>query len=448
MYETCRRRRRPSRSFCEEGEIRSDDEMPTRFRNRRDGRNYGNSTRAAKHPNPQEEEDAVTRNPNRTVSECSSATLSESFLAFMLEPIRNSRLGVTTRMPFLKTQEEIAAYTAQYKNEFVEFDDQIWTFYETNIQDQRTYEWKMDALESIREFAKEVYPHGEIAAVGSTMSGCGTFESDLDLCLCLKKREGGYDEGRIHATSMLRRIAKHFRNTRPAFIKDIGFIGATVPILKFYLNPPFADLDLDLNCNNISGIYNTHLIHHYERIDHRFAPICLLVKRWAINEEIKDALHGSFNSYTLVLMVVHFLQCACSPPVLPNLQHVYEERFNKTVDLNDLELFVDLPFDPIEELNTQSIGELVVGFFAYYSQFDYGNHGISVMRGDIFDRSLLRGPLEHYKIFVEEPFDGYNTARTVTTDENFFNIIIAFRKARNAFLGDEAGVPNIEALGI
>lgn len=42
-------------------------------------------------------------------------------------------------------------------------------------------------------------------------------------------------------------------------------------------------------------------------------------------------------------MVLHYLQCAVMPPVLPNLQELYPETFAGANDVNDLVLFKELP---------------------------------------------------------------------------------------------------------
>ncbi|VDL84637.1 unnamed protein product [Nippostrongylus brasiliensis] len=56
------------------------------------------------------------------------------------------------------------------------------------------------------------------------------------------------------------------------------------------------------------------------RIDDRFAVICLLVKHWAIQNDIGSAKCGSLSSYSIALLVLHFFQCGIEPAVLPNLQ--------------------------------------------------------------------------------------------------------------------------------
>lgn len=116
-------------------------------------------------------------------------------------------------------------------------------------------------------------------------------------------------------------------------------IQAKVPILKFH--DSIQNLEVDLNCNNAVGIRNTHLLYCYSRsksnalyetrfssvgrnilssfvsflllytfaVDWRVRPLVLLVKLWAQSQDINDAKNMTISSYSLVLMVIHFLQC-------------------------------------------------------------------------------------------------------------------------------------------
>lgn len=42
--------------------------------------------------------------------------------------------------------------------------------------------------------------------------------------------------------------------------------------------------------------------------DQRVKPMILVVKKWARHNQINDASKGTLSSYTLVLMVLHYLQ--------------------------------------------------------------------------------------------------------------------------------------------
>uniref|UniRef100_A0A1I7Y4Q4 PAP-associated domain-containing protein n=1 Tax=Steinernema glaseri TaxID=37863 RepID=A0A1I7Y4Q4_9BILA len=358
-------------------------------------------------------------------------------------------IGVTTMTGFLHVYDQIDAYKKRFPKEFDNFNSEIWKHFELNGQNDMTFAWKMRAREMIHHVIRGAFPDSQLVVVGSTLNGCGSFNSDLDMCLCVRNPQGYYDDNRAYGVKILRRVWTTFKNLRPPFMKDLDFISkAKVPILKLYLHPPYDELEIDINCNNTAGIYNTHLMHNYSRIDDRFGALCLLIKHWAINNKIQDAMTGTFNSYSLILMVLHFLQTACSPPVLPNLQFLFKELFNGEMSLESLALFEDLPPWPRRKVNKQPIGELLIAFFDYYSNFDFDHIGISVHRGSVFHRHDLPESSERFKLYIEEPFDGQNTARCITKEENFTKILNAILKARNAFLGKNAKAPTLRSIGI
>lgn len=91
------------------------------------------------------------------------------------------------------------------------------------------------------------------------------------------------------------------------FVQRVELICAKVPILKFH--DTNRNLDVDLNCNNSVGIRNTHLLHCYASLDWRVRALVLVVKMWARSNNINDAKTMTISSYSLALMVIHFLQC-------------------------------------------------------------------------------------------------------------------------------------------
>uniref|UniRef100_A0AC34G2F3 PAP-associated domain-containing protein n=1 Tax=Panagrolaimus sp. ES5 TaxID=591445 RepID=A0AC34G2F3_9BILA len=191
-------------------------------------------------------------------------------------------------------------------------------------------------------------------------------------------------------------------------------IKAVVPILQITFKGFHngIELEADININNIAGIYNTHLIHHYSRQDDRFPALCLLIKHWALNSGINSAQDGTFNSYSLILLVLHYMQCACQPPIVPNLQEVCPDTFNGQVPITDLRFFEDEY--TFESENHSDFTALLMGFFAYYAGFDFDKYAISIRRNRVFPKQILpQETRKKYVVFIEEPFDHNNTARCV-----------------------------------
>lgn len=123
-------------------------------------------------------------------------------------------------------------------------------------------------------------------------------------------------------------------------------------------------------------------------MDWRLRPLALVVKIWAQYHGINNAKEMTISSYSLVLMVIHFLQCAVSPPVLPCLHDLHPNKFQvsdifdimaETIDRNWFRLQKHQEVKSIdmhEELapwfsqNDQALGELFFQFFQYYTNFE------------------------------------------------------------------------------
>ncbi|CAJ0573315.1 unnamed protein product, partial [Mesorhabditis spiculigera] len=334
---------------------------------------------------------------------------------------------------------EIKRYRDQFPKQFDRIDELIQSHFRINSQSPPVYMKKMEALRELLETIHVLFPNYNVAlhAVGSTVNGCGSYNSDMDLCLLIE-HQSRYPDDKRFAQTHLRSIYRtlRFQNAKwRNLLQECQFIStAKVPIIKMVLGAQYMDMEIDVNVNNLAGIYNSYLVHYYSRVDMRFPELCLMVKHWAINNDICDASSGTFNSYSLLLLMIHFLQCAVTPPVLPNLQHIYPNRFNREMPLSQLVYHSDrhLPL-PEFQRNNETLGELLCGFFHYYANFDWEKDAVSVRRGCRFPRSSLDAPSRKFCIYIEEPFDGGNTARCVMQQGTYARIQNAFRHASAMF---------------
>ncbi|KAI6178759.1 hypothetical protein M3Y98_00536600 [Aphelenchoides besseyi] len=327
----------------------------------------------------------------------------------------------------------LSAYRKRFPKKFLHFDQQIMRFFEKHVQNDVTYAWKMKARDQLQSCIRQVFPNARLFAVGSTVNGCGSYDSDMDLC-CVTPDYMHDGNLRAFGIRTLRKIRKHlFQSYDQEIMNKCEFIQAKVPILRIEFKDQFNTLQVDLNVNNEAGIRNSHLLHYYSRIDDRFPALCLLIKHWAKEHGIADAAIGFLNSYSLILLCLHYLQAVVSPPILPNLQTLFPEQFSDFVELGKTSLFLDLERHP--KLNTMSVGELLIGMFDYYSKFDFNNWAISVRTGKTFSRRELCKSTDRFCMFIEEPYDRNNTARCVTDPDNFEVIMETFRSARRHFLG-------------
>ncbi|XP_075038468.1 poly(A) RNA polymerase GLD2 isoform X2 [Mixophyes fleayi] len=267
---------------------------------------------------------------------------------------------------------------------------------------------------------QQIFPQSRLYLVGSSLNGFGTRSSDADLCLVLKDEPMNQ---KTEATHILSLLQKHFY-TRLSYIERPQLIRAKVPIVKF--RDKVSGVEFDLNVNNVVGIRNTFLLRTYAH-QNRVRPIVLVVKRWASHHGINDASRGTLSSYSLVLMVLHYLQ-TLPEPILPSLQKKYPECFSPTMQLH---LVHHAPRHVPQYLskNGVSLGDLVLGFFKYFAiQFDWKNKMISVREGKAIQRTDGIEWRNKY-ICVEEPFDRTNTARAVHEKHKFDMIQEEFMKA-------------------
>lgn len=265
-----------------------------------------------------------------------------------------------------------------------------------------------------------LHPCARVFLAGSSLNGFGSRSSDADLCLVV---QDGPVNQRTDAVYILSRVQRLLYKL--SYIERPQLIRAKVPILKF--RDRISGVEFDLNVNNVVGIRNTFLLRTYAYIEKRVRPIILVVKKWASHHQINDASRGTLSSYTLVLMVLHYLQ-TLPEPVIPCLQKDYPECFSPVMDIH---LVPDGPknIPPFISKNQSSLGDLLLGFLKYYATvFRWDKSVISVREA----KALPKPNSWEWKnkfICVEEPFDGSNTARAVHEKMKFDSIKAQFTES-------------------
>ncbi|PAV67752.1 hypothetical protein WR25_04249 [Diploscapter pachys] len=333
--------------------------------------------------------------------------------------------------------------------------EEIWHYHKSVEQTEATLIRKLQLRDLLYYAISTIFPVCGLYVVGSSLNGFGTNSSDMDLCLMITNKDLDQKTDAIVVLNMVLATL-----TGVEFVASQQLIAAKVPILRIKFTAPFEDITVDLNANNTVTIKNTRLLCYYSSYDWRVRPLVTVVKEWARRKGINDANRSSFTSYSLVLMVIHYLQCGCRPPVLPSLQRCYPEWFKPQCDVRTLNVTKTLPAPDkyvFRFENHMSLGELLVGFLDYYAnRFDYNKDAISVRWGKRLDRvavvakkspySVSRSPndtpislngndisqqwIAQWRcICIEEPFTRQNTAHSVYDEMIFEEIKRAFREA-------------------
>ncbi|XP_077418389.1 poly(A) RNA polymerase GLD2 isoform X2 [Vanacampus margaritifer] len=266
---------------------------------------------------------------------------------------------------------------------------------------------RKEACRSLLQQDIRVSRMGQLYMTGSTMSGFASRSSDADLCYVLHE---SIKADPVSVLSTLQRIMRSMN-----VVERLRLIRAKVPILRF--QEKGSNLMFDLNVNNVVGIRNTFLLKSYAYAEPRIRPLILVIKKWAQHHQINDASQGTLSSYTLVLMVLHYLQ-TLEKPVLPSLQMDFPERFDPFLEIDMIpEGAQNIPH--YNSQNQSSLGTLLLGFLRYYAtEFSWKKNVISVRAGKALPRH------NHLKwkdkfICVEEPFERKNVARAVLKHEKF-----------------------------
>ena len=191
---------------------------------------------------------------------------------------------------------------------------------------------------------------------------------------------------------------------------------------------PYSGYEIDLNINDLGGLYNSAMINAYCRLSpYQLRPLIHIVKLWSKARDLNNPSgrngERSLSSYCWALMAIAYMQIKHG---LPNLQ---DEQLVRQAGRQDVDIWVgwgrskgiparvpfsdrltaedisrlDLPtkrWSGVQIIHTdETIGNIVKGFFDFYaglvqepqgglSAASYISHTITVWKGGIMKRGL------------------------------------------------------------
>lgn len=281
------------------------------------------------------------------------------------------------------------------------------------------YRQKEALRRQLRELARQIHPDAQLLAFGSMANGFALRYSDMDLC-CLVPQDG---EART-ASELVEELGALIR--RDTDFTVLSLPHARIPIIKIR-RAPASDMPYEVSCdigfNNKVALENTHLLLTYARLDPpRLRTLVLFLKVWAKRRKLNAPFTGTLSSYGYTLLVLFFLMHVKQPAILPNLQRIPSDtpltRADVMLDGHNVYFY-----DNMEALsqwhseNTESVGELLLDFFRYFSRdFHYARDAISMRTEGGLVAKETHGWSADF-LCIEDPFQrGYNVARTVTKD--------------------------------
>ncbi|KAL2926290.1 Protein HESO1 [Bienertia sinuspersici] len=344
---------------------------------------------------------------------------------------------------------------------------------------------------------------------GATVEPFGSFVSQLytrwgDLDISIELSNGSYISvaAKKLKQTLLGDVLKALRRTAGSpedpFVYKLIYEGsfrrlqfvshARVPILK--LESKYQNISCDISINNLSGLMKSKSLLWISLIDRRFRDMVLLVKEWAKANNINNPKFGTFNSYSLSLLVIFHFQ-TCVPAILPPLKDLYpgnmadeligsnfvlyfkfqcpdsyicQLNLRKFPEAFSFCYFIGIRADVerrIEEtsfsniakfrkerkVNRSGLAELFTSFLAKFSDISTraAEQGISTYTGQWEDiHTTTRWQPKTYAIFIEDPFEQpQNTARAVSSTQlkrigsaftNTHQRIVAPNQTRNTLI--------------
>ncbi|CAL2043382.1 unnamed protein product [Caenorhabditis brenneri] len=281
---------------------------------------------------------------------------------------------------------------------------------------------------------KTQFPESRVTMTGSFAAGVDIATSDLDFTM--------KDPTRSEETKFEKLVAirNELREKSTVFEKLFVTKGHT-PVLQLVTKDPRVEIDVTID--NDTPIRNTHLLANYGKADVRFPQLCRVIKHWAAATGVEDSRNERLNSFSVCLLLIHYLQSGVTPAVLPNLQAIFPEYNGEyevgTGAFQDWDLLKELEGRgvPLGQ-NTSSVGALLLGFFKFYATFDFENQWISIKRGTALEKKRddqgnpLEGlPDKNWHLVVEDPFleTPWNCGRTLQQSDTLERVQEEFRLA-------------------
>uniref|UniRef100_A0A2P2I1S1 polynucleotide adenylyltransferase n=1 Tax=Hirondellea gigas TaxID=1518452 RepID=A0A2P2I1S1_9CRUS len=203
------------------------------------------------------------------------------------------------------------------------------------------HQMRVCVVKRIKEVITGLWPHAIVQIFGSFRTGLYLPTSDIDLVVVGKWE-----------SLPLRTLEKALldRNiATPQFLKVLD--RASVPIVK--LTDAATDVKVDISFNMSSGVNSARLIKTYKKTHPELFKLVMVLKQFLLQRDLNEVFTGGISSYSLILMVVSFLQ------LHPRLDSTSTSNIN--------------------------LGVLLLEFFELYGRhFNYFKTGIRVKEGGAY----------------------------------------------------------------
>lgn len=163
-------------------------------------------------------------------------------------------------------------------------------------------------IEELREVIHQWDPDAHLVLYGSLTNGfCLEGISDIDLTLITESRK--YE----HPESYIKEILQYLEDDDSSNWQIIS--SENVYLLQC---DNYCGYEVEICFNNITGLINSEYIRTLAEIDSRFYEVGRYIKFYISKEKIFTKMN-KLNSFSVLCMLIVYLQDIASPPILPRI---------------------------------------------------------------------------------------------------------------------------------
>merc|ERR1719447_852986 len=302
---------------------------------------------------------------------------------------------------------------------------------------------KEAVLESLRRVLGNRFPEVELFPYGSSESGLAFPGCDLDVFVFLGDEEeetlGGYYDEADYGRAITKEVAMLLRNHPSKRYRGARAILANTPIVR--VRDSATKVSCDLNMRNRMGLLNTAYIRFCASFDDRARDLMMVVKAFCKRHQLTDHGGDHLNNYSLVMMVITYLQIQGVLHPLYQLQEVPGLQ-PKIVNGYNFAFCTDRALLPPLSHNPDSLLHLLEGFLDYFAFFPFDTHAICPFAGQevavedlrsgtnlppcLADKDLAGAPDRLRAISILDPFELRRNVSHMVLPYNLRNLVKVF----------------------
>ncbi|CAL8293327.1 unnamed protein product [Lota lota] len=281
----------------------------------------------------------------------------------------------------------------------------------------------------LKDIAAAYFPECNIRPFGSSVNGFGKLGCDLDMFLDLDSISGRNvqmpkaglaleyqmkrsNSERAVTQSILSVVGECVDRFGPGCVGVQKILNARCPLVRFAHQP--SNFQCDLTANNRVAMKTSELLYLYGRLDGRVRCLVFAVRCWARAHTVTSSIPGAWiTNFSLTVMVLFFLQRRATPviPTLDHLRSLAGPADKSVIEGNDCTFVSDLSKIKQQD-NTETLEQLLRGFFDFYSTFPFGRMSINIRKGKEQNKP------EVVPLHIQNPFEvSLNVSKNVNATQ-------------------------------